>query len=273
MKATIKNNGKKICIGVLLVGLIATLGIGGTLAFLTDSEQVTNTFSMGDLDITLDESKWDDDGDGDKDEDNVDGDNDPNNGDGRNLVPGDTKEKNPTVHAVKGDSYMRVVMMIKDKSGDIITDGERLGLIWETIRYDSEYKIVKNEHYLLKDLEGIGNINPMFIKDTDRSEPGIYFYNYTEEFKAGDKVEFFTHIVIPGDWDSKELKVLGEYKIVIQAQAIQSQNIAKDKAFDLLDEEIEADRVDKNYGVVGGSPDKEGSSDKEYDIVYKSLTV
>lgn len=267
MKATIKNNGKKICIGVLLVGLIATLGIGGTLAFLTDAEQVTNTFSVGDLDITLDESEWDDDGDGDKDEDNVDEDGDPNNGDGRNLVPGDTRAKNPTVHAVKGDSYMRVVMMIKDKSGDIITDGKRLDLIWKTIRYDSEGKINVNEHYLLRDLVEMKHINPIFEEDTARSTSGIYFYNYTEIFKEGDEVVFFTNIVIPGDWDKEELELLGEYQIVIQAQAIQSQNIDKDDAFALLDGEIEADRADSNYGVVGGS------SDEEYNIVYRSLAI
>ena len=81
MKAETKTNSKKIIIGALLICLVAALGIGGTLAYLTDSEQITNRFSMGDLDITLDEPSWDDDGDGDGDKDNEDGDDDTNNGD------------------------------------------------------------------------------------------------------------------------------------------------------------------------------------------------
>lgn len=269
MKAESKKNSKKIIIGVLSVCVIAALGVGGTLAFLTDSEQKTNTFSMGDLDITLREPHWDDDGDGDGDEDNVDDDKDPDNGDGRDLKPGDTREKDPTVEAVKGDSYMRVVMVIKDTSGDeptVITNQERLELILSTIRYCTDGKINKDGHYLLEDIEGIDRVNPKFEYDEKRSTGGTYFYNYKGKFQQGDKAVLFTHIVIPGDWKKEQVDLAGNYQIVIQAQAIQWENIGdSETAFELLDDEIADGAADSNYGVVSNS------SDKEFSIVSRSM--
>ncbi|MDO4567452.1 MAG: SipW-dependent-type signal peptide-containing protein [Clostridia bacterium] len=46
---------------VMLIALVAVIGIaaGGTLAYLTSQETVTNTFTVGDVDVTLDEAKVD----------------------------------------------------------------------------------------------------------------------------------------------------------------------------------------------------------------------
>lgn len=47
---------KKLFISVVAVALVACFAIGGTLAWLADSTQtVTNTFTVGDINITLDE--------------------------------------------------------------------------------------------------------------------------------------------------------------------------------------------------------------------------
>ena len=58
-----KNNSKKLTVVLLSVILVLCCTIGGTLAWLKDStETVTNTFTVGNIDIELDESKLNDDG-------------------------------------------------------------------------------------------------------------------------------------------------------------------------------------------------------------------
>ncbi|MCH5325407.1 MAG: hypothetical protein J1E39_09335 [Eubacterium sp.] len=269
MKAEANKKTKKIIIGVLSVCLVAVLGIGGTLAFLTDTEQITNNFSVGDLDITIDEPQWDDDGDGDGDADNEDDDDDEDNGDGRNLVPGDTREKDPTIHAVKGDSYMRAVVQIKDMDGEIITDTERLDLILFTIRYDAARdEINEGTGYTIEQVKDYPRVNPDFTLDTVRSSDGQYFYNYSKIFHEGESVVLFTDIVIPCEWTQEELDILGEYQIVIQAQAIQSANFTDSAAaFTALDGEISDGTADQNYETVGGG------SDKEFVVAESNMTV
>lgn len=280
MKNTNKKNSKKIAIGALSICLVAAMAIGGTMAFLTDSEQVTNHFSLGDLDITIDEPSWDD---GTPDDpDTPDDESTP--GDGEDLVPGDTKDKDPTITAVEGDSYMRVVMTIKDRdTGDVITDSDRLDLILKTIRYAENDAIKEGTPYALAALADYSTVNSAFTKDDNKSSAGVYYYNYNDIFEKGDEVVLFTDIVIPTDWNQDELNTLrgvyyvdadGEevtadtegaiktyhnYMIEIQAQAIQSDNFANAAAaFAALDAEINADpnaTAQQNYGAVDEDSD------------------
>ncbi|MBO5449603.1 MAG: hypothetical protein J5994_09770 [Ruminococcus sp.] len=291
MKDANRKNSKKIVIGALSICLVAAMAIGGTMAFLTDSEQVTNHFSLGDLDITIDEPGWEDDTH--ENPDDPDGPDEP--GDGEDLVPGDTKDKDPTVTAVEGNSYMRVVMTIKDRdSGEVITDTDRLDLILQTIRYAESDAIVEGTPYALADLATYNTVNSKFVKDTERSSDGVYYYNYDGIFNKDDTAVLFTDIVIPTDWNQTELNTLRgiyytdadgnevaadaegatktyhNYMIEIQAQAIQSDNFADAAAaFEALDGEITSNPVtaQKNYGVVGSD------SDTEYTIVGKTAEV
>lgn len=83
-------NAKKIAAIVLAVVLVFGCGVGATLAWLQDTTpEVTNTFTVGKVDITLTESPLKDDGTyGDPAEDT---DNE------YQLIPGKTYTKNPTV--------------------------------------------------------------------------------------------------------------------------------------------------------------------------------
>lgn len=45
--------------GILLAGAIGIAAIGGVSAYLTDSETVSNTFTVGKVDIDIDEPNWD----------------------------------------------------------------------------------------------------------------------------------------------------------------------------------------------------------------------
>ncbi len=239
MKNTIQKNRKKLIAGALSICLVAALAIGGTMAYLTDSEKVTNTFSVFDIDITLNEPKWDD------------------TTDGKDLVPGDTEEKDPTITAVEHDSYMRVIMEIQDKDGNAITDKDRLDLILKTIRYANPALSEANS-YTLDNLKDTPTVNGDFTLVADKSSSdtnvtGVYYYNYNNVLTEGATATLFTNVVIPTDWNQTQLQKLGEYKIVISAQAIQVDNFADAAAaFAALDAEVAAGTIQENYATVGG---------------------
>lgn len=230
---------KKITIGALIICLIAAAAIGGTLSFLTDAEKVTNHFSVADLDITIDEPKWDDEK------------------DGKDLEPGDTREKDPTISSVKSDSYMRVVMTIKDKNGSAIKDKNRLNLILSTIRY-ADPALSEDRSYKLSEITTYKTVNGDFDlvaekSSSDDSPTGVYYYNYKKVFKKGDSVKLFTNVVIPSDWKEEQIKILDEYQIEIYAQAIQTDNFENSgKAFKALDAEIANGTLQSDYATTGG---------------------
>ena len=53
---------KTILVAAIAVMLVAALVVGGTLAYFTDKGNATNTFTVGNVKITLDEAKVNTDG-------------------------------------------------------------------------------------------------------------------------------------------------------------------------------------------------------------------
>ena len=49
---------KKMVKGIALGAMIAALAAGGTAAYLTDFETATNSFTVGKVDIALEEPGW-----------------------------------------------------------------------------------------------------------------------------------------------------------------------------------------------------------------------
>ena len=74
-------NKKKILALCLIVCLLATAVVGGTLAYFTDSEEATNTFTVGNVDIDLTEPTWDATG----------------KAEAKDVYPGEALAKDPTV--------------------------------------------------------------------------------------------------------------------------------------------------------------------------------
>lgn len=88
-------NLKKIIVAASLCAAIGATAIAGTLAYFTDTTDTkTNVFTVGDLDITLDEPNWDYDD------------------SSFEIIPGNSVDKDPvvTVEANSVDSYLRVVV-------------------------------------------------------------------------------------------------------------------------------------------------------------------
>lgn len=89
-------NLKKIIVAASLCAAIGATAIAGTLAYFTSETEVkTNTFTAGDLDITLTEPKWDE-----------------TVGESFEIIPGISVDKDPTVTLANGsvDSYVRLVV-------------------------------------------------------------------------------------------------------------------------------------------------------------------
>ena len=207
------------------------------MAYMTDWEEKENTFTVGTLDVSLEEKNWD-------------------VGDGEEVVPGDTLEKDPVVKGVKNDSYVRVRVYLKDSSGAVITNDERIALIKSMIRFDSTYDagkqkagtvIVAGNSYSNADISSLPMVNPAFTEVATGAK-GEYCFNYNSVLEEGDSVALFTNVVVPADWSQVQLDKVGAFKIDVVVEAIQAKNFANAaEAFSALDNEISAGTIVHNY--------------------------
>ena len=74
-------NKRKILLLAAVLAMVAVLGIGGTLAYFTDTDDATNTFTVGNVKIDLTEPEWDENG----------------SADAPEVYPGEALAKDPTV--------------------------------------------------------------------------------------------------------------------------------------------------------------------------------
>jgi len=251
MKAVSK---KSLLFTILIIALIAVIAVGGTVAYLSGEDEVTNTFSIGRITVDLDEPNWDEDS-------------------GLELTPGKVMEKDPTVTAITGTSYMRVRMDIVDAEGELITDVARINLILETLYHDLEglgTNIDVTKMYYESDLQSMVTANKLnkgynkadfAFAGIQTGNPAVRYYNYIandgifDSSKVDSKtVVLFTNVIIPKDWHNEEIYILSGdeyeakpngavevitkgtgYKILLKAEAIQSSETENPaKAFGIL---------------------------------------
>lgn len=111
-KKSIKLGGKKLAVMLASLTLVLCTVIGGTLAWLvTETDPVVNTFTYGDINITLRETDT-----------NKDGDNDPNTNT-YPMVPGHTITKDPkvTFMANSEDAWLFVKLQKTTNFDDFMT--------------------------------------------------------------------------------------------------------------------------------------------------------
>ncbi len=118
-----KTRNKALLLTLCAVLLVA-VSVFGTLAYLTDSEAVTNTFTVGSVGLTLDELDTDDD-------DNT-ADNKGYTIGGKfvvrdmankyHLIPGQTYTKDPTIHVSADSEDCYLFVKVKNGIEDIETD-------------------------------------------------------------------------------------------------------------------------------------------------------
>ncbi len=115
--------------------MLCAASVLGTIAYLTDSAKVTNTFSVGNVEITMDEAKVDRYGKAEEGAKRV-------TTNEYILVPGHTYTKDPTVHVAAGSEDCYVFVKIENGITAIETDQE-------TIKAQIEgegWKLLDGEH-------------------------------------------------------------------------------------------------------------------------------
>lgn len=222
---------KRNLIWILVIVLVACTVIGGSLAYFWDQEKVTNQFTMAGgpgsdpdsgIDVAVTEPNWD-----------------PESG--KNVLPGDSLKKDPTITNTKGESYARLIVTLRDgQTGAVITDTARANKILSTIFYSKTLDSTKS--YSSADLTGIPHFNPEFVLDSTRGGMGVYYYNLNRILakagQTGSSATLFTHVIAPTDWDQKDAALLGAYNIEISGQIIQAKHLTLTTAWAALDGEV-----------------------------------
>lgn len=197
----------KVLLGVAALGLVAAIGIGATLAYFTDTDNVSNTINMGSVSGTLFETTTNDIEDADP---TTDGIQTTTGNQYDQVLPGAKLDKDPYIilDADSKDAYLRVKMNITLKEGTEATN-EQLAA--------------------LSELEAGLDI------DTDlwqKSEDGYYYYNVKMSAKGegayttATKAEFFHNVQIPAAWGN-DMANLG-FQIDIVSELIQADNLEAD---------------------------------------------
>ncbi len=197
-----KKKTKALLLASSAVVLVAG-SVLGTLAFLTDRENVVNVFTIGKVDITLDET-------------DVDGDDDTKKNAYR-LVPGEEYVKDPTITVVAGseEAYIRMLVTVHNWS---VAEP----LIFDSVPYEAlgGYDAAKWEY-----------VDTTPVKDDAKGEDyAVIEYRYYQTEDALDSTAdkelpaLFTTLKIPGELTGTELQALydGGFKMVIQGHAIQA---------------------------------------------------
>ena len=198
--------------------LVFALGVAGTFAYLTSEKTVTNTFTVGNVAITLLETDVDKNG-------NPIPSASPVVENDYHLLPGHTYTKDPTVTVLAGseESYVRMLVTVSDINA--------LKAAFPADKYSDYY--AANGVFLLEKLvtgwdsnvwESVGYTEKTDEKTQITSATYEFRFNTTVSAPNGDNKlpALFTHVVIPGTIDNDALAKLNGIKITVVAQAIQA---------------------------------------------------
>lgn len=232
-------NIRKILISTLCLIIVAGVSVLGTMAYLQDqTEAVVNTFTMGQVNITLDETKVDEYG---KPVEGENGEEVPRVlGNEYKMIPGHTYTKDPavTIKAGSEESYVRMFVELNcyDVLQDIFEDKflpQNFVQGWnpaewistEIVDVSDDGKTATYEFRYFEKVDGVDDEG----KDVDIMLPALF-----------DKFD------VPGDFTAEDLKALEGFKITVYAQAIQAMGFedadgktAEDLAWEAFDAELE----------------------------------
>lgn len=231
---------KKALLLVLCGCLLVAASIIGTMAYFTDQEAVTNTFTIGKVGISLDEAVVDEYGKatGGRTQDGK------TEGNEYKIIPGHTYEKDPmvTVDADSEPSYIRMFVKVNNYANLKIWDDPKTQDVVETIEvFPDSYFDATTGVFLLQNLcvdkEGNNTWDSAIWKFANFDEnTNTYEFRYYQTVSTVDKnaqelKPLFTHFTIPGDVVTMEnIGAFEGISLEITAQAIQADGFAADTA-------------------------------------------
>lgn len=187
--------GKKALLLALCAVLLVAATVMGTMAYLTSTDTVTNTFTIGNVNITLDETKVDVNGKPEEPTSYV-------KSNEYKLMPGHSYTKDPTVHVTAGSENSWI--FVKVENGISAFEAATVASGYTSIADQVE----KNGWTKLTGVEGVDNVYyKEYTKSNTQDDLKVF-----ENFKIADEANKVT------GWDeiSKE-----STKITITAYAIQ----------------------------------------------------
>lgn len=248
---------RKILTLALSICMIAILVVGGTLAYMTDTDNQKNEFTIGNVKINLDEVKIGTDENG-----------YPVTGTTRTegnqiykLRPNFTIDKDPTITLLEGseDAYMGAIVTIKcgsaqptDDTGKILTDDNGNQLTWNLHTLiggaGNNIDITKKAEVMGEKVSiisgGLIDLPSEYVADwhglsvhehkADNPKYAVYqkvvkageewvLYIFLEQpYEAGDKEVLFKNMNIPASYANNEMAVLEDLEINVQAFATQA---------------------------------------------------
>ncbi|MFW5617798.1 MAG: SipW-dependent-type signal peptide-containing protein [Prevotella pectinovora] len=201
--------------------LLVTASVLGTMAYLTSTASVENTFTVGSVKITLDEAKVTTDG-------------KPVGGAARvaensyKLMPGHTYTKDPTIHvdAASEDCFIRAKVTLTNAS--------------EWIEIATKYADNKVENIIKGTDDNIWWVSQPAVDTANNTVTYTFVYkneSHTDElgkriWTSTDSKDLvlFKEIAIPGGLTNDELAAVGSSKITVVAEAIQADGFENEAA-------------------------------------------
>lgn len=187
---------KKLTLMISAAALVALLGVGGTLAWFTDTETATNIVTMGNVDINIIEV-----------------------GNGKTIINNEREEELGLVYG--SDKTM-------DDKGVPVTPGAELEkkVTFRNIGKNDAYLRAKiyvegvNQDYA--SLEFIGTDTKWELKDD-----GYYYYKDILPVRTGEAfsetANLITGVKIPSTWDNTAVDTV--FKIQVFVEAMQADNV------------------------------------------------
>lgn len=246
------NKNKRIILSIVYALLLVTTSILGTIAYLTSEASVVNTFTVGQVNIALDETKVNEDGiPVDKEGNPVEKDpttgkylnaarTEENGGNAYHLIPGKNEIKDPTI-TIKEDSeqaYVRMVLTIQNASAvQAIVDNDVHGLNdfsdlligWDNTKWI--YQGYKQEDY------------------NSTNNTMTFEFRYHAPVIGGDEdialEPLFTELRVPATLNSDEIESLyiendedATFKMIIVGHAIQAVGFTADEEKNLTAQDV-----------------------------------
>ena len=203
---------KKVVVTVLAAALLVTGSVFGTMAYLTDKDSATNTFTVGHVDIFLDETDVDDSTEG-KDRDTA---------NEYHLIPGESYTKDPMITLKAGSENAYVYM------GVTVTGLEGLKKTFTAEEYYAgDVFLLEN---LCKYTDAEGNVVDGFNNEWTFKEfkDGTYYFAYNKLVEGSKTADvevpvLFDEIYVPGEGVTNDnIDNLANVKITATGYAIQA---------------------------------------------------
>ena len=235
-----KTKSKALLLTLCAVLLIAA-SVLGTMAYLTSSAEVKNTFTVGKVEIKLDEAK-------------VNADGIPVEGAARvtansyKLMPGNTYTKDPTVTVKAGseESYVRMKVTFNNAT-EIIALCTDPKFADEVTGVENAFPLIRMVKFVKANAAKWDGIIPDNMVDTEEMLADKYYFDAANDtltyyfyYKAtvsgaeGDVVlpVLFDSITVPEWVTGEQLAKLNNFQITVVAEAIQAGSFANaDKAW------------------------------------------